>query len=264
MPGTPITEVTKIGEAVNIADVGGGTPGLPALDGRLVFNVPISGAVSYQGTWDATANNPALVSGTGTKGHYYVVSVAGATPIDGISDWAVGDWIIFNGTVWQKVDNTEIRKDYGPLAADPSGTPSNGDKYYNTALNMEMRYDSGRAKWLSVDTTIYAFGRQGITAAGSYYEAVGGLAMTATRGYMVPHNGTVVSLAYTRDDTDAATFEVEDDGASLSTLASAALKGRTASLNNDFAADSVLAAKNQSGGNATTNVSGWFAVKWRA
>jgi hypothetical protein len=64
--------------------------------------------VVYKGTWNATTNSPALASGVGTQGHYYVVSVAGSTNLDGITDWEVGDWAIFNGTVWQKVDNTDV------------------------------------------------------------------------------------------------------------------------------------------------------------
>jgi len=62
------------------------------------------GALVYQGTWDANANNPTLTSSVGTKGNYYVVSVAGTTTLDGISSWSVGDWAVFNGSVWQKVD----------------------------------------------------------------------------------------------------------------------------------------------------------------
>jgi hypothetical protein len=65
------------------------------------------GGVNYQGTWNATTNIPAIVSGVGTKGYYFVVSVAGSTNIDGITDWKLGDWIIFNGSTWQKVDNTD-------------------------------------------------------------------------------------------------------------------------------------------------------------
>jgi hypothetical protein len=33
--------------------------------------------------------------------------VAGSTNINGIADWNVGDWIIFNGSTWQKIDNTD-------------------------------------------------------------------------------------------------------------------------------------------------------------
>lgn len=62
------------------------------------------GALVYQGTWDASANNPTLTSSVGTKGSYYVVSVAGTTTLNGISSWSVGDWAVFNGSVWQKVD----------------------------------------------------------------------------------------------------------------------------------------------------------------
>ena len=67
----------------------------------------IQGGVSYQGTWNATTNSPTLTSGVGTKGYYYVVSVAGSTNLDGITTWNVGDWAIFNGTAWEKVDNTD-------------------------------------------------------------------------------------------------------------------------------------------------------------
>jgi len=67
----------------------------------------VAGGVIYRGTWDAATNDPTLTSGVGTKGDYYVVSVAGSTNLDGITDWQPGDWAIFNGTVWQKVDNTE-------------------------------------------------------------------------------------------------------------------------------------------------------------
>jgi hypothetical protein len=67
----------------------------------------IQGGVSYQGTWNAATNTPTLSNGVGTKGYYYVVSVAGSTNLDGITAWNVGDWAIFNGTVWQKVDNTD-------------------------------------------------------------------------------------------------------------------------------------------------------------
>lgn len=62
------------------------------------------GALNYKGTWNASTNTPALASGAGTKGDYYVVSVAGTTTLDGISNWGVGDWATFNGSVWQRVE----------------------------------------------------------------------------------------------------------------------------------------------------------------
>ena len=59
----------------------------------------LSEMMVYQGTWDALTNSPPLASGIGIKGQYYVVSVAGNTNLDGITDWQVGDWAVFNGTV---------------------------------------------------------------------------------------------------------------------------------------------------------------------
>jgi hypothetical protein len=65
------------------------------------------GGVMYEGTWNASTNTPTIVSSVGSKGDYYVVATAGSTNINGITDWKIGDWIIFNGTTWDKVDNTD-------------------------------------------------------------------------------------------------------------------------------------------------------------
>jgi hypothetical protein len=67
----------------------------------------VLGALSYQGTWNASTNTPTLASGVGTKGYYYVVDTAGSTNLDGITDWKIGDWAVYNGTAWQKIDNTD-------------------------------------------------------------------------------------------------------------------------------------------------------------
>ena len=67
----------------------------------------LTGGVTYQGTWNASTNTPTLTSSTGTKGYYYVVSVAGSTNLNGVTDWKLGDWAIYNGTSWEKVDNTD-------------------------------------------------------------------------------------------------------------------------------------------------------------
>lgn len=67
----------------------------------------IQGGVSYQGAWNALTNSPTLTSSVGSKGYYYVVSTAGSTNLNGVTDWNIGDWAIFNGTVWQKIDNTD-------------------------------------------------------------------------------------------------------------------------------------------------------------
>lgn len=67
-----------------------------------------TGTLQYQGSWNADTNTPTLASGAGTQGHYYVVSVAGSTNLDGITDWVALDWVVYNGTAWEKVDNTQV------------------------------------------------------------------------------------------------------------------------------------------------------------
>ena len=62
--------------------------------------------LTYKGTWNASTNTPTLITSSGTNGDYYIVSVAGTTDLNGITDWQVGDWVIFNGTAWQKIDQS--------------------------------------------------------------------------------------------------------------------------------------------------------------
>jgi hypothetical protein len=70
--------------------------------------VSFTGGLSYQGGWNASTNTPTLTSSTGVNGYYYIVSTAGSTNLDGITDWQIGDWAIFNGTTWQKIDQTDL------------------------------------------------------------------------------------------------------------------------------------------------------------
>lgn len=71
-----------------------------------ITSTSFTGGLEYKGNWNAAANTPTLASGVGTNGNYYTVSVAGSTNLDGITDWQVGDWAIFNGTAWQKIDQS--------------------------------------------------------------------------------------------------------------------------------------------------------------
>lgn len=81
--------------------------GYASLDGNgkvplAQINDALVGSVNYQGNYDASTNSPALPAATGNKGKYYVISVGGTQ--QGLT-FVSGDWIISNGTIWQKVDN---------------------------------------------------------------------------------------------------------------------------------------------------------------
>ena len=66
----------------------------------------LKGTVTYKGTWSADTNTPTLINppDSTTNGFYYVVS-AGGTQFSLVFN--IGDWIISNGSAWEKVDNTD-------------------------------------------------------------------------------------------------------------------------------------------------------------
>ena len=95
-------------DGVNISLLGAQN-GIATLDssGKLSANqIPITvvGALSYIGIWNAQTNVPALRSGYGTKGDYYIVGVTGNVNLDGITDWNAGDIVIFNGISWNQLN----------------------------------------------------------------------------------------------------------------------------------------------------------------
>jgi hypothetical protein len=99
-----------VAERIKVITNGGGTSQsvLDTLTSLQSQITAMAGFVNYEGTWNASTNTPTLVSSVGTKGDYYVVSVTGSTNLNGITTWTQGDWAIFNGTAWEKVDNTDL------------------------------------------------------------------------------------------------------------------------------------------------------------
>ena len=133
-------------------------------------NLPdsIVGAVSYQGTWNAQNNNPALPNPTTVQGNYYVTEVPG-TYLSNV--YAIGDWVISNGTVWEKVDNTQnvnsvfgrtgnVVADAGDYSAFYLGT---NDGYTNADVDAHLNNNGSAAdnSLLSWTGTDYAWVSQG-------------------------------------------------------------------------------------------------------
>lgn len=107
--GAAIAELDAEKQAISQKGQANGYAPLGA-DGKVAVNFlpdTVVGAVDYKGTWNANTNTPSLTTITPDKGDYYVVNVPGATSLGGITDWKNGDWAIYNGTAWEKVDNTD-------------------------------------------------------------------------------------------------------------------------------------------------------------
>ncbi len=72
------------------------------IDGTTASVGPASG-LTYKGAWNANTNTPTLADGDGAVGDFYKVSVAGTQDLgSGSVTYAVGDDVVYNGTIWQK------------------------------------------------------------------------------------------------------------------------------------------------------------------
>ena len=99
-----------IAERIKVITNGGGTSQyvLDTLASLQAQISAITGGLSYQGTWNASTNTPTLASSVGVTNYYYIVGTSGSTNLNGITDWVAGDWAIYNGTAWQKIDQTNL------------------------------------------------------------------------------------------------------------------------------------------------------------
>jgi hypothetical protein len=82
--------------------------GVATLDGAGLLPIAqlppsIVSGFTYKGVWDALTNTPTIPAAAGgNAGWVYTVGVAGSTNINGITTWNVGDYLISNGTAWER------------------------------------------------------------------------------------------------------------------------------------------------------------------
>jgi len=195
------------------------------------FNSSNVGKLDYQGTWDATANTPALADGVGTKGHYYVVGTAGATNIDGITDWKVGDWIVFNGTVWEKADHTDqvssvfgrtgavvaVAGDYNALQITYDNTTSG-----LVAVTTQAAIDELQAIFDQINPQVTVTGHGFVAGQAIYFDGTDWLSGLAD-------DGATVATAVVGSVVDANTFTLAKNG-QIVTVVPAPLQGTAVTL----------------------------------
>jgi hypothetical protein len=141
----------------------------------------VAGGLDYQGTWNASTNTPTLASGVGVNGYYYITATAGSTNLDGITDWEIGDWLIFNGTVWQKIDQsnlvTSVNGQTGAVSLTTTNINEGTNLYYTDAraraaisAGTGISYDSatGVVTNASPDQTVSLTGAGTTSISGTY------------------------------------------------------------------------------------------------
>lgn len=124
-----------------------------------IANIPDSllGQVQYQGVYDASGGS---APSSPSKGYYWVISVAGT--INSVS-YAVGDWLIYNGTSFDKVDNTDavtmVAGRTGSIILTTADVAASTDKNYVTdakltVINNTTGTNSGNETTTTIGTLI--------------------------------------------------------------------------------------------------------------
>lgn len=127
------------------------------------INNVLGGAI-YQSAWAASTNTPSLADGSGVKGHYYVASNNGIVDFgSGNIDFHTGDWAIYNGTIWEKVDNTDavvsVNGFLGAVNLTSANIPEVTNLYFTTARVLATAltgYTSGAGTISAADTILSA------------------------------------------------------------------------------------------------------------
>jgi len=172
-----------VAEKIKVIGNGGGTSQyvLDAIADLQTQINAISGGLVYKGTWNASTNTPTLTSSSGTTNNYYVVSVSGSTNLNGITDWQAGDWAIYNGSAWQKIDQTNsvtsVNGNTGAVVLTTTNISEGTSLYYTDAraraavsAGTGISYSSatGVITNSSPDQTVVLTGGTGITTSGTY------------------------------------------------------------------------------------------------
>lgn len=89
----------------------GAPNGVAPLDagGKVDFAYLPATLMIYKGVWSAATNLPLLADGVGTTGWVYKSNSYGIVNFGSHTDTIYsGDWVIYNGTIWQRTNNSDL------------------------------------------------------------------------------------------------------------------------------------------------------------
>ena len=79
-----------------------------SIDGTLTIGGSVITGLNLQGNWNASTNTPDLTVLTPDAGKFWIVSVAGSTNLGGFTNWTVGDWALYDGSAWQRIEGGTV------------------------------------------------------------------------------------------------------------------------------------------------------------
>lgn len=190
--------------------------GYASLDssGKVPVSQLPSSIMEYKGTWSASTNTPTLANGTGDTGDVYICNSPGSVNFGaGAITFAVGDYVIYSGSIWQRssgavgtVTSVGLSTNGNSITIGSSPVTTSGTISANFVGN-STQYINGAGNLVTFPSTI-AQAERLIT---EVYNSTGA---TLTKGTIVYINGgqgnlpTVTKALATGDSTSAQTFGV--------------------------------------------------------
>ncbi len=115
--------------------------------GKVAYaNLPAA-LMIYKGVWDASSNTPTLADGTGVNGWVYRVHPGGTVNFgSGNITFNSGDYVIYNGSVWQKSGGgdavTSVNGQQGVVVLTTANISEGGTNYYYTNTRVQTFADT--------------------------------------------------------------------------------------------------------------------------
>ena len=262
--GIPLTQK---GVATGVATLG--------VDGRLtVEQIPssLTGAIVFQGGWNAFTNTPALSDGTGVTGYQYIVTVGGDRNLGaGNVVYVSGDTVTYGAGVWNRVTGSSpissvsgnLHMKVGPttgavvigINATPNATATtvvSRDSSGNFQANIITAALAGQATSALTAATVTAGTQTAITAVGTLTS----LAVTGnvTTGNVSGTKGTFTTIAGTLLGIETDTY-ISALRANI-TAANTAINSLATGANANVAAYLTTSTGNISAGNIAIGASG--------
>lgn len=157
-----------------------------------VVGTSLTSALFYKGQYDASTNTLPVPTAVGTAGDYYRISTAGTLDIGGVpTAVAQNDSIIYNGTSWDKIDNTEeyVAGDglqLGGITGFEFSAKTDGTTITVDGTSKALKVADKGIKIGQVDTTTLVDGINGITT-----DAGGLLGVKVGDGVQIDGSGNV-------------------------------------------------------------------------
>lgn len=163
--------------------------GVATLDeyGKVPVSQLPSAIMQYKGAWDASTNTPQLQDGmTGAiQGDVYVCNKAGTANLGhGSIEFVEGDWVMYNGSIWERSANANLVKSVNGkqgvvklTASDVGALPTTGGVMTGTIQYKGTKATTNAIQF--IDNTVDEYGNGIVIGAGGLTIIGGGEAATA-------------------------------------------------------------------------------------